>query len=46
LAGARSLDDLPGAARKYVALIEEASGVPVRTISVGPGREDTVEVAA
>jgi adenylosuccinate synthase len=46
LAEARSLDDLPGAARKYVALIEEASGVPVRTISVGPGREDTVEVAA
>ncbi|HEX6207906.1 MAG TPA: adenylosuccinate synthase [Actinomycetota bacterium] len=46
LVDARSLDDLPGAARKYVALIEEASGVPVRTISVGPGREDTVEVAA
>jgi len=46
LAGARSLDDLPGAARKYVALIEEVSGVPVRTVSVGPGREDTVEVAA
>ena len=43
LADVRSVDDLPGAARKYVGLIEDLGGVPIRTISVGPSREQTVE---
>jgi adenylosuccinate synthase len=42
LGRARSSDDLPGAARKYVTLIEDLGGVPVRTVSVGPSREQTV----
>jgi len=44
LVEARSPDDLPGAARKYLSLIEDLGGVPVRTISVGPSREQTVEM--
>jgi adenylosuccinate synthase len=39
----RSADGLPGAARKYVSVIEDLGGVPVRTISVGPSREQTME---
>jgi adenylosuccinate synthase len=42
LGGMRSTDHLPGAARKYVSVIEDLAGVPVRTISVGPSREQTV----
>ena len=44
LAEVRSVDGLPGAARKYVNVIEDLGGVPVRTISVGPSREQTVEM--
>ncbi len=44
LHGARTLDDLPAAARAYVDLVSELAGAPVRTISVGPERVDTVEV--
>jgi adenylosuccinate synthase len=42
LAGVRSVEDLPGAARKYIGLIEDLGAVPVGTISVGPSREQTV----
>ncbi|HZA61144.1 MAG TPA: adenylosuccinate synthase [Actinomycetota bacterium] len=45
LDGVRSFDDLPSAARKYVDRIGSLGGVPVRTISVGASREQTVEVA-
>ena len=45
LAGARILDDLPPAARTYVERIADLGGVPVRTVSVGPSREQTVEAA-
>ncbi len=44
LQGARRLEDLPAAARRYVELVAELAGAPVRTISVGPSREHTVEV--
>jgi adenylosuccinate synthase len=44
LGGGRSPEDLPGAARKYVGVIEDLGGVPVLTISVGPSREQTVEM--
>jgi adenylosuccinate synthase len=45
LGEARSLDELPAAARKYVDRISDLGGVPVRTVSVGPAREQTVEAA-
>jgi adenylosuccinate synthase len=39
---ARKLDDLPAAARRYVARLEELVGVPVGILSTGPGREQTM----
>jgi len=38
-----SWDDLPANARAYFKRIEELVGVPVATVSVGPGREQTIE---
>jgi adenylosuccinate synthase len=35
-------DDLPEAARRYVEFVEQASGVPVEIISVGPKRTQTI----
>ncbi|HEX7940709.1 MAG TPA: adenylosuccinate synthase [Gemmatimonadaceae bacterium] len=43
---ARSEDDLPENARRYLAFVEEFLGVPVVMIGVGPGREQTVWTAA
>jgi adenylosuccinate synthase len=45
LAEARLFDDLPAPARKYVGRIADLGGVPIRTVSVGPSREQTVEAA-
>jgi adenylosuccinate synthase len=42
LAGARSMRDLPAAARDYVELIEREGGVPVDVVSVGPQRDATI----
>lgn len=36
-----SFKDLPVAARDYIAFLEEKVGVPITSISVGPGREST-----
>jgi adenylosuccinate synthase len=41
--GAQSFDDLPEAARAYVARIEQLVGVPVRWVSIGPRREQLLE---
>ena len=41
-AGARSLAELPDAARSYIARIEEIVGAPVAAISTGPGRDETI----
>jgi adenylosuccinate synthase len=38
----RSFDDLPVHAQNYVKKIEEAAGVPVKWIGVGPEREATI----
>ena len=38
----RTEDDLPQAARDYIAFIEEHTGVPVKFVGVGPGREQMV----
>ncbi len=46
LDAARTLDDLPDAARAYVAWIEARLGVPVTTVGTGPGREQTIVVEA
>jgi len=42
LAGARSVDQLPVAARAYVRRVEEVSGVPVVCVSVGADRGETI----
>ncbi|HEX4806434.1 MAG TPA: adenylosuccinate synthase [Conexibacter sp.] len=39
---ARSVEELPENARRYLAFIEEFIGVPVVVIGVGPGREQTL----
>lgn len=40
-----SWDQLPVNAKKYLARLSELLGRPVRIVSVGPGREQTIEVA-
>ena len=39
---ARSFDDLPVNAQNYVKMIEDAAGIPVKWIGVGPEREATI----
>lgn len=39
---ARSFEELPAQAQAYVKMIEEAAGVPVRWIGVGPERDATI----
>jgi adenylosuccinate synthase len=41
---ARTREDLPQAARDYLAYIEEATGVPIVLVGVGPGREQIVRM--
>ena len=45
ISAARRLDDLPDNARRYIRRIEELSGVPVSLVSVGPEREQAVQLA-
>ncbi|MDP6535189.1 MAG: adenylosuccinate synthase [Gammaproteobacteria bacterium] len=40
--GARSLDDIPENARKYIKYIEDLVEVPVDIISTGPDRKETI----
>jgi adenylosuccinate synthase len=40
--GARRFADLPDAARRYIARLEEISGVPAAIISTGSERDDTI----
>lgn len=42
LSGIREFGQLPPAAQAYAAFIERQIGVPVATVSVGPGREQTI----
>jgi len=42
---ARSFEELPEAARRYVARIQELAGVPASVVSVGPAREQSLAVA-
>ncbi|MBU0608538.1 MAG: adenylosuccinate synthase, partial [Armatimonadetes bacterium] len=42
LTGCRRLEDLPAKAQAYVARMSELAGVPLKMVSVGPGREETI----
>ena len=42
ITGARSVEDFPPAARRYISFIETAVGVPVGWVSVGPERSQLV----
>ena len=42
LAGARTIDDLPAAAQRYMRRIEEIVGIPVVCVSVGAERGETI----
>jgi adenylosuccinate synthase len=42
ISGCRSLEELPEAARAYIRHIEEAIGIPIVLIGVGPDREATI----
>jgi adenylosuccinate synthase len=41
-AGVRRFEDLPENARRYIARLEEVSGVPAAIISTGSERDDTI----
>ncbi len=41
-AGLRSLEQMPAAARRYLARLESACGVPVTIVSTGPDRDQTI----
>ncbi|MBO3700687.1 adenylosuccinate synthase [Roseivirga sp. E12] len=42
ITGVRSMDDMPAALESYIKYIEEATGVPIKIVSVGPDRTQTV----
>lgn len=44
ISGAKSLDDLPENARKYVQKLEELSGCRISAIGVGPDRDHTIVI--
>lgn len=44
ITGARRYEELPGEARDYIEYIQEAVGVPIGWVSVGPERSQLVEV--
>ncbi len=46
ITGARSLDDLPTNAQRYIQRIAEVVGVPVHNASVGPERQQLVTLSA
>lgn len=43
--GAKKYEELPEECRKYVEFVEEALGVPIDWIGVGPGRESMIRRA-
>ncbi|HEY9411887.1 MAG TPA: adenylosuccinate synthase [Jiangellaceae bacterium] len=44
ISGARSLADLPAAARTYVEALEQMCGAPISAVGVGPGREEIIPI--
>ena len=45
ITGARSMDDLPAAARAYLTYISDFVGVPIKIVGVGPGRDQVIWVS-
>ncbi len=45
ITGARAMDDLPKEARSYIETIENLVGVHASWVSVGPGRDEIVQMA-
>jgi len=43
ISGCRTWSELPAAAQNYFRRIEELIGVPISIVSVGPGRDETIE---
>jgi adenylosuccinate synthase len=43
---AKSYDQLPAAARAYLAKLEEISGCPIVLVSVGPRRDQTIQLSS
>jgi adenylosuccinate synthase len=41
--GTRTFQDLPQQARQYIVHIEELLGIPASYVSVGPGRDETIQ---
>ena len=41
---ARSVEDLPAAARAYIRTVEELCGAPVSAVGVGPRRDQTLQI--
>ena len=41
---AKTFDDLPKNAQKYVQALEDMSGAPISAIGVGPGRDETIQI--
>ena len=46
ITGARHIDELPRAARTLLNCIEERTGVPIGLVSVGPERDQTIEIVS
>jgi adenylosuccinate synthase len=42
ISGARSLEDLPANARRYLEFVEDQLGIPVVTVGVGPARDEII----
>jgi adenylosuccinate synthase len=42
ISGCRSYEELPEAAKNYIKAIEETTGIPVKIVSVGPRRDQTI----
>ncbi len=40
----KSFDDLPDNAKKYIKTIELTTGIKISIISVGPNRNQTIEI--
>jgi len=44
ISAARSLEDLPKAARGYIDALESMSGAPISVVGVGPDRDETIAI--
>ena len=44
ISGVRKFEDLPENARNYLKRVEELLGAPIKVVSVGPGRDETMVI--